>query len=548
MQRSSKKRRSTQAVSGTAKKSRSSRTRALRSVGNLHELPSSKAKSSNKTVIDLRTPVPTRRTSRRKAASTALVDEQEQEKEKTRQQQQQHQQKEEEEEQEQKPIVESVEPLIGNKKRRSSRRRTTRLSSSTCATTSIQLDEEDDDDDGDVTVNLDTATSGSAQSASLKTVADELEDLNALAVLLENQEDKYPVSPSWVEFHPALRASMRAILLDWLRECSEGYKLSRTTYQTAVNIFDRFMSDRYNIPRAKVQLIGAASLLVAGKMEQSYRAPSVSSLLYYCDGLYSRLDLLRVESLILKVLRWRVAAPTPHIYAKLLLQRETLLSAHNDDQTRDWQGNGQAYGIVPSNGLTTGPGFGAVLQAHIRKPLFNTVLLAAAMQILDAAMLDIECLKYRPSMLARCSIIVARAVQRGAAALDVLRARCAGNSATNASTTSVPTDVASVWDIDASHESQQPPTPALTQQLTPSAAQLSEQRRCLQWMLRYENCVLQGEKACQAESYEIQDWDNTALPKVRVILRQRARELPPDPTRSLVNALQVPTSETSDHH
>jgi len=40
--------------------------------------------------------------------------------------------------------------------------------------------------------------------------------------------------------------------------------------------------------------------------------------------------------------------------------------------------------------------------------------------------------------------------------------------------------VASVWDIDASHESQQPPTPALTQQLTPSAAQLSEQRRCLQ--------------------------------------------------------------------
>lgn len=152
--------------------------------------------------------------------------------------------------------------------------------------------------------------------------------------------------------------------------------------------------------------------------------------------------------------------------------------------------------------------------------------------------------------------------------------------------------VASVWDIDASHESQQPPTPALTQQLTPSAAQLSEQRRCLQcniiivviidtlmflssfslfflssfslplilsftslfWfkcakgMLRYENCVLQGEKACQAESYEIQDWDNTALPKVRVILRQRARELPPDPTRSLVNALQVPTSETSDHH
>jgi hypothetical protein len=39
----------------------------------------------------------------------------------------------------------------------------------------------------------------------------------------------FPPAPSWITFHPALRPSMRAILLDWLRECSDGYKLSRNT-------------------------------------------------------------------------------------------------------------------------------------------------------------------------------------------------------------------------------------------------------------------------------------------------------------------------------
>jgi hypothetical protein len=42
----------------------------------------------------------------------------------------------------------------------------------------------------------------------------------------------------------------------------------------------------------------------------------VCSLLYYCDGLYERTELLRVESLILKVLQWRVVSPTPQLYAK----------------------------------------------------------------------------------------------------------------------------------------------------------------------------------------------------------------------------------------
>lgn len=154
------------------------------------------------------------------------------------------------------------------------------------------------------------------------------------------------------------------------------------------------MSDRFNIPRNKVQLIGAAVLLIAGKLEESYKAPSAGSLLYYCDGLYTRAQLLSVEALILKILEWRVAAPTPHVFAKLLLTQEALATQPAHACSRTWQQRGADDA---SSATAAAVGDGALLQKELRKEAFDTVLLARAMQVLDAATLDIECLKYRSS-------------------------------------------------------------------------------------------------------------------------------------------------------
>jgi hypothetical protein len=119
------------------------------------------------------------------------------------------------------------------------------------------------------------------------TPENELECIDETAALMQKRGDFYAPSPSWLSAHPELKPSMRAILLDWLRELScpdGGYKLHRSTYHTAVNVFDRFMSRRVNVPRTKVQLIGAAALLIASKLEESYRSPNVETLLFYCDG------------------------------------------------------------------------------------------------------------------------------------------------------------------------------------------------------------------------------------------------------------------------
>ena len=59
-----------------------------------------------------------------------------------------------------------------------------------------------------------------------------------------------------------ITTSMRSILVDWLVEVSEEYKLHRETLFLAVNYIDRFLS-QMAVQRGKLQLVGAASMFLA---------------------------------------------------------------------------------------------------------------------------------------------------------------------------------------------------------------------------------------------------------------------------------------------
>lgn len=49
---------------------------------------------------------------------------------------------------------------------------------------------------------------------------------------------------------------MRSILLDWLNEVREVYKLHRETFYLAVDFLDRYLGTTTNTPKSKLQLIG----------------------------------------------------------------------------------------------------------------------------------------------------------------------------------------------------------------------------------------------------------------------------------------------------
>lgn len=56
---------------------------------------------------------------------------------------------------------------------------------------------------------------------------------------------------------------MRFILVDWLVEVVQEYKLSTETLYLAVNYVDRFLSGTAFVKREKLQLVGTAALMIA---------------------------------------------------------------------------------------------------------------------------------------------------------------------------------------------------------------------------------------------------------------------------------------------
>lgn len=63
---------------------------------------------------------------------------------------------------------------------------------------------------------------------------------------------------------------MRAILLDWLIEVCEVYKLHRETYYLAVDYLDRYLSTNIKISKTRLQLIGITCLFVAAKVSHRF--------------------------------------------------------------------------------------------------------------------------------------------------------------------------------------------------------------------------------------------------------------------------------------
>lgn len=105
-----------------------------------------------------------------------------------------------------------------------------------------------------------------------------------------------------------ITGNMRAILVDWLVEVAEEYKLHTETTHLAVNYIDRFLS-HMAVMRGKLQLVGTAAMFLAAKFEEIY-PPDVGEFVYITDDTYTKKQVLRMEHLILKVLSFDIAVPT----------------------------------------------------------------------------------------------------------------------------------------------------------------------------------------------------------------------------------------------
>lgn len=125
---------------------------------------------------------------------------------------------------------------------------------------------------------------------------------------LREIEIKSRPKAGYMKKQPDITNSMRAILVDWLVEVGEEYKLQNETLYLAVNYIDRFLSSM-SVLRGKLQLVGTAAMLLASKFEEIY-PPEVAEFVYITDDTYTKKQVLRMEHLVLKVLSFDLAAPT----------------------------------------------------------------------------------------------------------------------------------------------------------------------------------------------------------------------------------------------
>lgn len=105
--------------------------------------------------------------------------------------------------------------------------------------------------------------------------------------------------------HPGIQPRMRAILLDWLIEVCEVYKLHRETYYLALDYLDRYLSTNISISKTYLQLIGITCLFIAAKVEEIY-PPKLSEFAYVTDGACREEDILKQELIILTALKWQI--------------------------------------------------------------------------------------------------------------------------------------------------------------------------------------------------------------------------------------------------
>ncbi|GMY28758.1 putative cyclin-A3-1 [Fagus crenata] len=166
-----------------------------------------------------------------------------------------------------------------------------------------------------------------------------------------------------------INPNMRGILVDWLVEVAEEYKLVSDTLYLSISYIDRFLSFKV-LNRQKLQLLGVSAMLIASKYEE-ISPPHVEEFCYITDNTYAKEEVVKMEADILKSLSFEMGNPT----IKTFLRR-----------------------------------FTKVAQESYKTP--NLQLEFLGYYLAELSLLDYNCVKFLPSLVAASVMFVAKFIIR----------------------------------------------------------------------------------------------------------------------------------------
>ncbi|XP_071553741.1 G2/mitotic-specific cyclin-B isoform X2 [Temnothorax nylanderi] len=126
---------------------------------------------------------------------------------------------------------------------------------------------------------------------------------------LRTLEKKFPIKKGFLAGQE-VTPKMRCVLVDWLVEVHQQFRLMQETLYLTIAVIDRFLQLYRSIDRKKLQLVGVTAMFIASKYEEMY-SPDISDFVYITDKAYSKADILNMEMLIVKILDYSFGRPLP---------------------------------------------------------------------------------------------------------------------------------------------------------------------------------------------------------------------------------------------
>ncbi|CAJ1973438.1 unnamed protein product [Sphenostylis stenocarpa] len=192
-------------------------------------------------------------------------------------------------------------------------------------------------------------------------VADIYEYLHAM----EMQRKRRPMVDYVEKLQGEVTVTMRTILVDWLVEVVEEYKLHSDTLHLSVSYIDRFLSVN-RVSKSRLQLLGISSMLIAAKYEE-VEPPRVDAFCNITDNTYDKAEVVKMEADILKSLKFEMGNPTVNTF----LRR-----------------------------------FADVASENQKAP--NLLVEFLGCYLAELSLLDYDCLKFLPSIMAASAVFLAR--------------------------------------------------------------------------------------------------------------------------------------------
>ncbi|CAN8073381.1 unnamed protein product [Agarophyton chilense] len=137
-------------------------------------------------------------------------------------------------------------------------------------------------------------------------------------------ETKFMPDPAYMTRQADITVRMRAILIDWLVDVHQKFRLEPETLHLTVNIIDRFL-EVTQVVRRKLQLVGVTAMFIASKYEEIY-APEVGDFVYISDKAYTKDEILCMEAFILNALNFDVTVPSSLTFMQRCLSAAKAIS------------------------------------------------------------------------------------------------------------------------------------------------------------------------------------------------------------------------------